>query len=137
MVVLLAAGCMEMKDTNPYEGGLHVLTVAAQWPGDEVVQAEAEVLVEDMNTGSRYSSVMNIGGVAVFNLPNGLYRVNLSGRNGSDVFNASADKVVLSVGYNSAPVAEKSKKVHVIGDAFKVGSLRTVIWQAWDVAMKI
>ena len=48
-----------------------------------------------------------------------------------------ADKVVLSVGYNSAPVAEKSKHVHVIGDAFKVGSLRTVIWQAWDVAMKI
>ena len=38
---------------------------------------------------------------------------------------------------NSAPVAEKSKHVHVIGDAFKVGSLRTVIWQAWDVAMKI
>ncbi len=48
-----------------------------------------------------------------------------------------ADTVVLSVGYNSAPVAEKSKHVHVIGDAFKVGSLRTVIWQAWDVAMKI
>ena len=95
-MVLLVAGCMEMKDTNPYEGGLHVLTVAAQWPGDDIVQAEAEVLVEDMNTGSRYSSMMNIGGVAVFNLPNGLYRVNLSGRNGSDVFNASADKVVLS-----------------------------------------
>ena len=48
-----------------------------------------------------------------------------------------ADKVILSVGYNSAPVAEKSKHVHVIGDAFKVGSLRTVIWQAWDVAMKL
>ena len=48
-----------------------------------------------------------------------------------------ADNVILSVGYNSAPVAQKSKHVHVIGDAFKVGSLRTVIWQAWDVAMKI
>ena len=48
-----------------------------------------------------------------------------------------ADNVILSVGYNSAPVAEKSKHVHVIGDAFKVGSLRTVIWQAWDVAMKL
>ena len=96
LTVLFVAGCVEMKDANPYEGGLHVLTVAAQWPGDEPVQAEVEVLVEDMNTGSRYSSFMNIGGVAVFNLPNGLYRVNLSGRNGSDVFNAAADKVVLS-----------------------------------------
>ncbi len=48
-----------------------------------------------------------------------------------------ADNVILSVGYKPAPVAEKAKHVHVIGDAFKVGNLRTVIWQAWDVAMKL
>ena len=48
-----------------------------------------------------------------------------------------ADSVILSVGYKPAPVAEKSKHVHVIGDAQKVGSLRTVIWGAWDVAMKL
>ena len=47
------------------------------------------------------------------------------------------DNVVLSVGYRPAPVAPKAKHVHVIGDAFKVGNLRTVIWQAWDVAMKL
>ncbi len=48
-----------------------------------------------------------------------------------------ADSVILSVGYKPAPVAEKSKHVHIVGDAFKVGNLRTVIWQAWDVAMKL
>ena len=48
-----------------------------------------------------------------------------------------ADSVILSVGYKPAPVAEKSKHVHIIGDASKVGNLRTVIWQAWDVAMKL
>ncbi|MBQ2828189.1 MAG: FAD-dependent oxidoreductase [Clostridia bacterium] len=48
-----------------------------------------------------------------------------------------ADNVILSVGYKPAPVAEKSKHVHIIGDAFKVGNLRTVIWQAWDIAMKL
>lgn len=48
-----------------------------------------------------------------------------------------ADTVILSVGYKSAPLAEKSKHVHVIGDAQKVGNLRTVIWGAWDVAMKL
>ena len=48
-----------------------------------------------------------------------------------------ADNVILSVGYKPAPVAEKSKHVHIVGDAFKVGNLRTVIWQAWDVAMKL
>ncbi|MBP3330741.1 MAG: FAD-dependent oxidoreductase [Clostridia bacterium] len=46
------------------------------------------------------------------------------------------DSVILSVGYRPAPVAEKAKHVHIVGDASKVGNLRTVIWQAWDVAMK-
>ena len=46
------------------------------------------------------------------------------------------DNVILSVGYKSAPVAPKAKHVHIVGDASKVGNLRTVIWQAWDVAMK-
>ncbi len=48
-----------------------------------------------------------------------------------------ADSVILSVGYKPAPVAPKSKHVHIVGDASKVGNLRTVIWQAWDVAMKL
>ncbi|MBO5269420.1 MAG: FAD-dependent oxidoreductase, partial [Clostridia bacterium] len=48
-----------------------------------------------------------------------------------------ADSVVLSVGYKPAPVFEKKSHVHVIGDANAVGNLRTVIWGAWDVAMKI
>ncbi len=52
-------------------------------------------------------------------------------------FKIDADNVIMSVGYRPAPVAKKAKGVHIIGDASKVGSLRTVIWQAWDVAMKI
>ena len=48
-----------------------------------------------------------------------------------------ADDVILSVGYKPAPIAKKSKHVHIIGDADKVGNLRTVIWQAWDVCMKL
>ena len=52
-------------------------------------------------------------------------------------FKIDADSVIMSVGYNPAPIAEKAKNVHVIGDAAKVGNLRSVIWGAWDVAMKI
>ena len=48
-----------------------------------------------------------------------------------------ADDVILSCGYIPAPVAEAKGKVHVIGDAKAVGNLRTVIWGAWDIAMKI
>ena len=47
------------------------------------------------------------------------------------------DSVILSVGYNPAPLAPKGKHVHVIGDADSVGNLRTVIWGAWKVCMKI
>lgn len=54
-----------------------------------------------------------------------------------NAFKISADSVVLSVGYRPNPAAKASGRVHVIGDASKVGNLRTVIWQAWDVAMKI
>lgn len=52
-------------------------------------------------------------------------------------FKISADSVILSTGYRPAPIAKKAKNVHIVGDAHKVGSLRTVIWQAWDVAMKL
>jgi 2-enoate reductase len=52
-------------------------------------------------------------------------------------FAVDADSVILSVGYNPAPLAAKGKHVHVIGDADKVGNLRTVIWGAWNVCMKL
>ncbi|MBO5859870.1 MAG: FAD-dependent oxidoreductase, partial [Clostridia bacterium] len=53
-------------------------------------------------------------------------------------FDIPADSVVMSVGYVPTPLVEKkSKHVHIIGDAANVGNLRTVIWGAWDVAMKL
>ncbi len=52
-----------------------------------------------------------------------------------NTFKISADSVIMSVGYNPAPLTTKG--VHVIGDAKTVGNLRTVIWGAWDICMKI
>ncbi|MBQ2755807.1 MAG: FAD-dependent oxidoreductase, partial [Oscillospiraceae bacterium] len=52
-------------------------------------------------------------------------------------FDVKTDSVILSVGYNPAPVVAGGKHIHVVGDANKVGNLRTVIWQDWDVAMKL
>ena len=95
-IVLAAASCADIRYGNPYEEGLHVLTVTPQWPETDLERSGAEVRVEDMNTGSRYVSQTGADGTATFTLPNGLYRVTLSGRDGSDVFNASADKVVIS-----------------------------------------
>ena len=52
-------------------------------------------------------------------------------------FDIPGDSVILSTGYRPNPLAAKGKHIHVIGDASKVGNLRTVIWQAWDVCMKL
>ena len=47
------------------------------------------------------------------------------------------DSVILSVGYDSAPLAATGKNVYLVGDAGKVGNLRSAIWGAWQAAMKI
>ncbi len=62
--------------------------------------------------------------------------VTLRGKDGNS-FAVPTDSVILSVGYNPAPVFKKSSHVHLIGDAAAVGNLRTVIWGAWDVCMKL
>ena len=62
--------------------------------------------------------------------------VKVTDKNGKS-FKIDADSVILSVGYKPAPLVPKAKNVHIVGDAAKVGNLRTVIWQAWDVAMKL
>ena len=95
-MILLAASCADIRHVDPYEEGLYVLTVTPDWPESNPERSGAEVRVDDMNTGSRYVSKTDAEGLATFTLPNGLYRVTLSGRSGSDVFNASADKIALS-----------------------------------------
>ena len=97
-IVLAAVSCADIRHVNPYEEGLYVLTVTTDWPEGSFERSGAEVRVEDMNTGSRYVSKTDTEGLATFTLPNGLYRVTLSGRSGSDVFNASADKIAVSGG---------------------------------------
>ena len=63
-------------------------------------------------------------------------KVTLRGKDQS-TFDVDTDSVIMSVGYNPAPLAPGGKNVHVIGDAKSVGNLRTVIWGAWKVAMKL
>ena len=62
--------------------------------------------------------------------------VILQKKDGEEI-SVAADSVILSVGYTPAPVFKKGRHIHVIGDAKSVGNLRTVIWGAWDVAMKL
>ena len=57
-------------------------------------------------------------------------------QNGKEMF-LSGSKTIMSVGYIPKPLAPKGKHVHLVGDCLEIGNLRTVIWRAWDVAMKI
>ena len=47
------------------------------------------------------------------------------------------DSVISSVGYIPAPLTEAKNKVHLVGDCLSVGNLRSVIWRAYEVAMKV
>lgn len=52
-------------------------------------------------------------------------------------FKITADSVIRSMGYHPVPAIEESGKVMLVGDCKKVGNLRTVVWGAWDAAMRI
>ena len=47
------------------------------------------------------------------------------------------DSVISSTGYIPTPLTPKGKNVYLVGDCLQVGNLRSVIWRAYEVAMKI
>ena len=54
-----------------------------------------------------------------------------------ETFFVECDDVVNGIGFVPAPVGEKGRHVHRVGDCVAIGNLRTVIWRAWDVCMKL
>lgn len=58
-------------------------------------------------------------------------------RKDGKVVEVTCDSVISSIGYVPTPLAKESKRVHLVGDCLEVGNLRSVIWRAYEVAMKI
>ena len=55
-----------------------------------------------------------------------------------EVLHIPADSVILSVGYvPDGDLGDGDPRVHVLGDAHKVGNLMSVIWEAYDIAYQI
>jgi len=52
-------------------------------------------------------------------------------------FEIEGDSVITSMGYKPQALFKEGGKVKLVGDCSSVGNLRTAIWRAWDVAMKI
>lgn len=49
----------------------------------------------------------------------------------------SCDSVISSAGYISNPLVQEGKNRYLVGDCKQIGNLRSVIWRAYEVAMKI
>ena len=58
-------------------------------------------------------------------------------QDGQITWRIPVDNVISSAGYLPAPLAGSGAKVHLVGDCSKVGNLRSVIWKAFETAMKI
>ena len=57
-------------------------------------------------------------------------------KDGKDI-TIKCDSVISSAGYISNPLVEETGKIKLVGDCKQVGNLRSVIWRAYEVAMKI
>ena len=47
------------------------------------------------------------------------------------------DSVISSVGYVPKPLAGKGRNIRLVGDCKQVGNVKTVVWNAYEAAMKI
>ena len=47
------------------------------------------------------------------------------------------ESVISSVGYVSDPLVKEGSRIHLVGDCRQIGNLRTVIWNAYETAMKL
>ena len=63
--------------------------------------------------------------------------VVIASKDGKNVFEVEYDNIVNGIGFVPAPVGGKGKNIHRVGDCVTIGNLRTAIWRAWDVCMKI
>ena len=63
-------------------------------------------------------------------------KVVCKGKDGGTV-EIACDSVIGSVGYRPAPLKGKGRNARFVGDCREVGNVRTVIWGAYEAAMKI
>lgn len=98
--IFTLAACTDIRNSDPYKESLNVLTVSAVYPPghEEAAHEGVPVNVEDMNTASRYTLNTDATGTTVFKVPDGMYRINMSDRQESDIYNGSADKFVVNGG---------------------------------------
>ena len=91
---LLLAGCMELGAPYAPEK-LSRLTVTAVYPTGFETRSGATVSIENVAGGTAYQITTGADAKATITLPDGIYRIAVSDRDGLDVFNGNQDRVVL------------------------------------------
>ena len=96
-VVYAVAGCTDIDKANPYDDQLHTLQVTAVYPDEyaEYLREGVAVKIEDVDRGNSYRTKTDKKGTAQFSLTNGIYRIQVSDKNGTHIFNGLADNVKL------------------------------------------
>jgi len=98
LVAALVAVSCSLVVSDPYGGSLNSLKIAVVFPeGYEDFMHEGIVAkAEDINLGNKYEFLLDGNGCAEVSLPNGLFRISVSDRNGLDIFNATVDRFSFS-----------------------------------------
>lgn len=98
LILSLAVSCLELRESDPYKGSLNRFTVVTEWPEGDFDREGVDIRVENINLPAEYASVTDAQGKAEFDLPDGLYRININGRSGKNILNGASDRVAVSGG---------------------------------------
>ena len=96
LALLLAACAEEYK--SPWPDALQLLSVNAVYPDGyaHAVHEGAVIRIEEISSGAAYLARTDRRGLAEIEVPPGIYRITCSDRTGKDLFNGTADKVVVT-----------------------------------------
>ena len=98
LAALTVWACSYEDYRSPWPDGLRRLSVNAVYPAGyaHAVHEGALIRVEDIASGAAYLARTDRRGLAETDVPPGIYRITCSDRTGRDLFNGTADKVVVT-----------------------------------------
>ena len=98
VALALLQSCISIGPQVPWQQDLHTLAIQLVYPSGHAsgIRAGVEVSVENYGTGAKYIFSTDNSGNVETKLPNGIYRISVSDKVGSNIFNGSIDKMLLS-----------------------------------------
>lgn len=97
VLALMAVSCTSFENSDPFNGSLNSISVTVVYPSGYENNAHEGTAVEfeDIDKGNGYTAYTDASGKVSAQLPNGIYRISVSDRVGSYIFNGTADNVRL------------------------------------------